>query len=385
MSPQAQKRILTATNDPTLFKLLNLLFTSEGHQVAQATSAAETYEKSAALKPHMVVIDDSLPNTNSADLCRRLRQRTAARDQAILVISSKTDFDDKIAALEAGADEYLTKPFDSKELAYRVKNLLAHVEASAGARVEPERHGRVIAFFGTKGGVGKTTLAVNAAVALNQKSGGRVLIFDADFFFGDVGVHLNMPPTRSFSDLIEHIDRLDPELVEQVVLPHASGIRVLLSPFRPEKAELITPEHVKQLLTYLADQYDYIVVDCHAAYDERTLSILDRADEIMLVVTPEVGPIKNTSVFLDIAEKLGLALDKIHIILNRSNSDVGIAVQEIERSFKHRVQFSIVSGGRPVVLSVNHGQPLGIVKPDHPVYQEISRLADWIIKNSTKN
>ncbi len=385
MSPLVQKRILTATNDPTLFKLLNLLFTSEGHQVAQAISAAETLDKSAALKPHMVVIDDSLPNANSTDLCRRLRQRIAARDQAILVISSKTDFDDKIAALEAGADEYLTKPFDSKELAYRVKNLLAHVEASADARVEPKRHGRVIAFFGTKGGVGKTTLAVNTAVALNQKSGGRVLIFDADFFFGDVGVHLNMPPTRSFSDLIEHIDRLDSELVEQVVLPHASGIRVLLSPFRPEKAELITPEHVKQLLAYLADQYDYVVVDCHAAYDERTLSILDRADEIMLVVTPEVGPIKNTSVFLDIAEKLGLSLDKIHIILNRSNSDVGIAVQEIERSFKHRVQFSIVSGGRPVVLSVNHGQPLGIVKPDHPVYQEISRLADWIIKNSAKN
>jgi pilus assembly protein CpaE len=233
--------------------------------------------------------------------------------------------------------------------------------------------------------VGKTTVAVNTAVTLHRKSGGRVLIFDADFFFGDVGVHLNLPPTRSVVDLIEHLDEIDPELVEQVVLRHSSGMRVLLSPFRPEKAELVTPEHVKRLLVYLAEQYDYVIVDCHSAYDERTLSILERADEIMLVVTPEVGPIKNTSVFLDIAGKLGLSLDKIHVILNRSNSDVGINIQEIERSFKHRVEFSIVSGGRPVVLSVNHGQPLTLVKPDHPVSQEIFRITDWLIKNTPKN
>ncbi len=386
MSQLVQKRILVASNDPTLFKLLNLLLTSEGYPVAQAISAAEASEKSAALKPHMVVIDDSLPSTDSAELCRRLRQRIAARYQAILVISSKSDFNDKIAALQAGADEYLTKPFDSKELVYRVKNLLAHVEAQTNAaEAAPPARGHVIAFFGTKGGVGKTTLAVNTALALHLKSGGRVLIFDADFFFGDVGVHLNMPPTRSFSDLIQHIDELEAELVEQVVLRHSSGMRVLLSPFRPEQAELITPEHVKRLLAYLAEVYDYVVVDCYAAYDDRTLSILERADEIIVVVTPEVGPIKNTSVFLDIAGKMGLSLDKVHILLNRANSDVGIAVQEIERSFKHRVAFSIVSGGRAVVLSVNHGQPLALAKPDHPVYQEISRLADWLIKNSPKN
>lgn len=332
----------------------------------------------------MVVIDDYLPSTDAAELCRRLRKRIAARYQAVLIISSKSDFNDKIAALQAGADEYLTKPFDSKELAYRVKNLLAHVEAPEGAEVAPAVRGQVIAFFGTKGGVGKTTLAVNTALALHLKSGGRVLIFDADFFFGDVGVHLNLPPTRSFGDLIEHLDELDPELIEQVVLRHSSGMRVLLSPFRPERAELITPDHVKRLLAYLAEVYDYVVVDCHSAYDDRTLSILERANEIMVVVTPEVGPIKNTSAFLDIAGKMGMSLDKIHIILNRSNSDVGIAIQEIERSFKHRVQFSVVSGGRAVVLSVNHGQPLAFSKPDHPVYQEVLRIADWIIKNSPK-
>lgn len=384
MSLGTPKRILIATNDPTLFKLLSLVLTAEGYQITQAVSAAEAFDKAANQRPHMVMIDDSLPGVDAPGLCRRLHKNAATHYQAILVLSSKTDVASMIAALEAGADEYLAKPFDSKELAYRVKNLLVRVEVPADVQVEQGKHGQIIAVFGTKGGVGKTMIAVNTAIALQRRSGGRVLIFDADFFFGDVGVHLNMPPTHSVSELTERIDELDPELVDQVVLRHSSGIHVLLSPFSPEKAELVTPEHIKRVLAYLAGTYDYVVVDCHAEYDDRTLSILERADEVMVVVTPEVGPIKNTSVFLDIAGRLGLSLNKIHIILNRADSSVGINVQEIERSFKQRIEFSIVSGGRTVVLSVNQGQPLTLTKSDHPVAKEIFRIADWLMKNTPK-
>ena len=269
-------------------------------------------------------------------------------------------------------------------MTYRIKNLVMRVQVPLEAEKAPVKHGRVVACFGTKGGVGKTTVAVNTALALQRQSGGRVTIFDADYFFGDVGVHLNMPPTRSVMDLIANIDSLDAEFVDQVVLRHPTGLGVLLSPFSPEKADLITAEHVKTVVGFLADLNDYVVVDCHATYDDRTLSILDRADEILLVVTPEVGPLKNTRMFLDIAEKLGISLEKVHIVLNRSNSNVGIETQEIERSFKHRVQFNLISGGRPVVLSVNKGQPLLTGRLDNPVAQELIHIADWIIKNGQK-
>ena len=384
MSPAAHKLVVIASSDPTLTKLLSMILAAEGHEVLPTKTTDEAFEKCVALRPHLIIIDDAASGSTAA-LCRKLRKKAATRHMGIFILSASTDVAEKIAAFEAGADEYLTKPFDSKELAYRARNLAARVRVPSEAESAPKPHGRVIAFFGTKGGVGKTTVAVNTALAFHRLSGGRVVIFDADFFFGDVGVHLNLPPTHSVMDLIEHIDEIDADFIDQVVLRHPSGLRVLLSPFSPEKADLITPEHVKELLGILAEQYDYVVVDCHATYDDRTLSILDRADEILLVVTPEVGPLKNTRMFLDIAEKLGLPLEKIHIVLNRANSNVGIELQEIERSFKHRVQFSIVSGGRPVVLSVNQGQPLLAGKLDHPVGQEIMRIADWIIKNPTKN
>jgi pilus assembly protein CpaE len=384
MSQAGPRRIVVACSDPTLFKLLNMLLTAEGYQVIQTQTGDDCYNKASSQRPHMVIIDDALPGTKAAELCRRLRKNPATNYLALLVLSSKGDAAEKIAAFEAGADEFLTKPFDAKEMTLRVKNLIGRVHVPTQATAAPQKRAQGIAIFGAKGGVGKTTIGTNLALAIHRQSSGRVLLFDADFFFGDIGVHLNLPPTRSVIDLIEHMDELDTEFVEQVILRHPSGLRVLLSPFRPEKADLITPDHVKRLLGLVSEQYDHVIVDCHSAYDERMLTILEWADDILLIVTPEVGPIKNTSMFLDIADKLGLSLDKIHIILNRANSNVGIDVSEIERSFSHRVEFHLVSGGRPVVMSVNQGQPLILSKADHPLAQEISRIAARIAQKTSQ-
>jgi pilus assembly protein CpaE len=236
--------------------------------------------------------------------------------------------------------------------------------------------------FGSKGGVGKTTIATNLAVALRQHTRQRVALFDADLFFGDVGVHLNLPTVRTILDMIQSLDGADPEQAEQVLVPHPSGVRVLLSPFRPEEGELITPESIERILEFLRQHYDYIVVDCQPSYDDRMLRILESADEVLMVVTPEVGPLKNTSLFLDLAVRLGYSLDKINVALNRFNSNVGIGPEEIERTLQHEVAFRIISGGRPVVLSVNRGVPLVIEQPDHPFSVQIMRIADHYIQRA---
>jgi pilus assembly protein CpaE len=380
MSQSPRRNILIVSSDPTLSKLLGLVLTTEGHQVIAATTGEDALDKVPQRTCDMVIIDVPLAGMDSYELCRRLRQNSTTRYLPILMLSSKGDVADKLAGFEAGADEYLTKPFDSKELAYRIRNLLLRAQIPARPHAEPLARGQTIAFFGTKGGVGKTTICVNTAITIQQQTRKRVAIFDGDFFFGDIGVHLNLPPVRSMVDLVERIDEIDADLVNQVMVPHSSGVRVLLSPFRPEKADLVTSEHVKRLLDILVVFYDYVIADCHSAYDERTLSILEKADDIMLVLTPEIGPVKNTALFLDIAPSLGVTLDHIHVILNRANSSVGIEPEEIERSLHHPIEFRIVSGGRPVVMSVNRGVPLTIEKPDHPLAREIAHIAAHLIK-----
>ena len=121
-------------------------------------------------------------------------------------------------------------------------------------------------------------------------------------------------------------------------------------------------------------------MDCGANYDDRTLTILERADDILLVVTPEIGPLKNAALFLGLADKLQLDQNKIQVVLNRANSQVGIEEKEVERTLRHKVGFRISSGGRVTVMSVNRGIPLVIGQPDHPVSQQIFFLADAFVK-----
>jgi pilus assembly protein CpaE len=375
-------RILVIDDDRDLIELLSRILVREGFEVGGATTAEEALRLAATHGYQLALVDVMLPGMDGFALCRTLRHTPATSDMGILMLTARGDIADKIAGFEAGADDYLTRPFQPKELVYRIRSLLARRHPAPVPRPARSERGLVVAMFGSKGGVGKTTIATNLAVALRQHTRQRVALFDADLFFGDVGVHLNLPTVRTILDMIQSLDGADPEQAEQVLVPHPSGVRVLLSPFRPEEGELITPESIERILEFLRQHYDYIVVDCQPSYDDRMLRILESADEVLMVVTPEVGPLKNTSLFLDLAVRLGYSLDKINVALNRFNSNVGIGPEEIERTLQHEVAFRIISGGRPVVLSVNRGVPLVIEQPDHPFSVQIMRIADHYIQRA---
>ncbi len=372
-------RILLVEDDQAAAKLYRWVLMNEGYEVVLAPSGEEGYALATERSPDLIIVDVMLPGMDGYMLCRQLRQNMVTRSVPILIVSAKSDIVDKIAGFEAGADDYLSKPFHPEELVLRVKALLARLRSSALAESPLYSRGRIIALFSSKGGVGKTTIAVNLAIALHQKSSGNVVLFDADFFFGNVGVYLNLPPFYSILNLISHLSNPSAILLDQVLVPHASGIRVLMSPYYPEEAELVEASHVKDVLSFLSETHDYVVVDCQATYDERTLTILENTNLIVVVTTPEVGAIKNTSRFLELAEKLGIPDERLQILVNRADSDVGVNVREIERTLKHPIAFQLPSGGRTVVFSVNRGVPLILDNPNHPFSQQIAAIAEKLM------
>ncbi len=376
---RAPLRILLVEDDAAAAKLYRWVLMNEGFEVLLASSGEEGYALASEQTPDLIIVDVLLPGMDGYALCRRLRQNVVTRTIPILLISAKSDIADKIAGLEAGADDYLAKPFHPEELAYRVKALLARYQSPVFSGANAYARGKIIAFFSSKGGVGKTTIAVNLAVAMRRQSGSTVALFDADFFFGNVGVYLNLPTVYSVLNLVPSADHLDTVVLDQVLLPHASGIRVLLSPYYPEEAELVEAHHVEKILGALAQTYSYVLVDCQASYDERTLTVLERADVIVLITTPEVGAIKNTSRFLELAEKLAIGPERVHILVNRSDSDVGVEIGEIERTLRHPVAFQVISGGRTVVFSVNRGIPLVMDHPGHPFSQQMLAIAEELM------
>ncbi len=370
--------ILVVDDDPAIGKLLRLVLEQSGYRIHIVTTGEQALSYAAAHPPDLAILDVMLPGIDGYTLCRRLRDLRQTSLTPILMLTAQSDIRDKLAGFNAGADDYLTKPFEPQELAFRVKALLARSQGVSGATPKPAQRGHLVSVFGAKGGVGKTTLAVNLAVALARNQNSRVALLDADFSFGDVGAHLNLAPSRTILDLITRADDLDDQVLSKVLIRHESNVQVLLSPYRPEDAERIEPEALKRVLEILTDTYDFVLADCAVNYDERTLSLLERSDLIVMVLTPEIGPVKNTTTFLDLAAQMGIVLGKIQLVLNRADSAVGIAAREIENALQKPIPLRLMSGGRPVVMSVNRGVPILMEQPQHPFAQQVTRIAEVI-------
>ncbi len=244
--------------------------------------------------------------------------------------------------------------------------------------------GKVLAVFSPKGGVGRTTIALNLSLAIVQLSDRRVVLVDGSLTFGDVAVMLNLPPTRTISDLIPYANRLDEDLVNTILATHPSGLRVLLAPPKPELADLVTPEHMSLILARLRELFDYVVVDTMTTLNDITLAILDAADKVLVVTTPEIPAIKNVRTFLDTTAALGYPPDKIELILNRADASPGIDVSEIEATLGRRFTARINSGGLRVVEAANRGTPVVLADPGGEVAQGIYNLVKALVPEATR-
>jgi pilus assembly protein CpaE len=228
------------------------------------------------------------------------------------------------------------------------------------------------------GGVGRTTVAVNVAVAAATELGKKVVLVDGSFQFGDVGVLLNLnPKNKSIADLVPELEQPGHEVesIDTMVINHSAGIRVLLAPPTPEMAELITPSGVKRVIEALRLTHELVVVDCTAFFNDTTLAILDSADTILTMLSLEITSIKNMRLFLEVADQLGWEGGKIRLILNRADSALGIRVQDVEHSIGRKVDETIVSDGRSVVYALNRGVPFFLSNREAQVSQDILRLA----------
>jgi len=224
---------------------------------------------------------------------------------------------------------------------------------------------------------------VNLAVAAANAMGKNVVIVDASFQFGDVGVLLNLnPKNKSIADLVPEMGG-EPESLDGVLVKHSTGVDILLAPPTPEMAELITTAYLKKVLLHLRSTHDVIVVDCWPWIHETTLGLLDDADVILALLTLEITNIKNMRLFLEVAEQLGYAHEKVKLVLNRADAALGIRIQDVEASIARKIDHTIVSDGRSVVYALNRGVPFFTGNPQAQVSQDILRLARSVIGDDT--
>jgi pilus assembly protein CpaE len=393
-----QIRVLIVDDIPETRDHLSKLLGFEGDidVVGAAASGAEALQLATSLHPDVVLMDINMPDMDGIATTEEMAR--AVPTASVIMMSVQGEADYLRRSMLAGAREFLVKPFSSDELTASIRQVYARereklsrmaivaAEASGGVggtSLTPSGDpGTVVAVFSPKGGVGRTTLAVNMAVAAGTELGKRVVLVDGSFQFGDVGVLLNLnPKNKSIADLVPELDQPGHEVesIDTMVINHSAGIRVLLAPPSPEMAELITPSGVKRVIEALRLTHELVVVDCTAFFNDTTLAILDAADTILTMLSLEITSIKNMRLFLEVADQLGWEGGKIRLVLNRADSALGIKVQDVEHSIGRKVDETIVSDGRSVVYALNRGVPFFLSNREAQVSQDVLRLARTVV------
>ena len=380
-----------------LTKLLG--FESDIEVVGAADSGRQALEMAGRLRPDVVLMDINMPDMDGIAATEQLAAEVPTA--AVVMMSVQGEADYLRRSMLAGAREFLVKPFSSDELTASIRQVYTRERdkqgrititnvgrgaAAAGAAGRDREPGQLVAVFSPKGGVGRTTIAVNLAVAAAADLGIKTVLVDGSFQFGDVGVLLNLnPKNKSIADLVPELEAAEePESIDTFVINHSSGVRVLLAPPSPEMAEMITPAGVRRILEALRATNDLVVVDCTANFSDTTLAILDAADMILTALTLEITSIKNIRLFLEVADQLGYESSKLKLVLNRADSTLGIRVADVEHSIGRKVEHTIVSDGRSVVYALNRGVPFVLSNREAQVSQDILRLATAITGGERK-
>lgn len=315
-----------------------------------------------------VSIDDALAFSADLRLDRPAAGVVLVRDQIDVWLLNN--------ALQCGVREVVAAGDDwalaeACERSTHVSSRLAGNGAVPAA--ERTREGEIITVFAPKGGVGKTTLAANLGVVLAEQ-GHQVCVVDLDLASGDIAISVQLDPVRTIVDAVPMAGHLDTTGAASLLTHYRPGLQMLLAPVAPGDAEKVTPALVGELLAVLRGMFGYVVVDTPAYLSEHVLTAMDLSVHHVLIATPDAPSLKNLRVTTDMLDLLSYARNARSIVLNRSDSNVGLTPEDVERVLRAPIVAHIPSS-RAVPLSINNGTPITLANREHPVSRAIVKFA----------
>lgn len=375
-----------------LHKLLQ--FEADIDVVGEAHSGREAIRLSEELDPDVILMDINMADLDGITATELIRQHNQAVQ--IIVLSVQGDPNYMRRAMLAGARDYLTKPPMADELisAIRRAGEINRTERIKSARVIAAEtnlssqtdlknsdnivNGHIITVYSPKGGTGVTTIAVNLAITLNNENT-QVVIVDGNLQFGDVAIFLNEHGKNSILDLALRTEELDQEVVEEVLIKHvSSGLRILAAPSRPEQSENINSDQFSKLLKYLSKLYSYVVVDTSHNIDDLTLAAMDVCDILIVITTQDIPSVKNTRLFFDLINTIGISKEKICFVLSKYDKRISITPEKISENLKQPVVAVVPFDERTVIPSVNRGVPFMSDNKVQPIAKTIYGLAEAV-------
>ncbi|MCP4356754.1 MAG: MinD/ParA family protein [Chloroflexi bacterium] len=366
-----------------------LQFEPDIEVIGQAGTGEEAVEMAKQFQPDIILMDINMPGIDGIGASQQITELIPSVQ--VIIMSVQSDPNYLRRAMMAGARDFLTKPFGGDELVAAIRRVhdkrptihvaQARSQGSLGDTSLADEaslpEGNIITVFSPKGGSGCTTIAINMAVTLARR-GHKTILVDGSLQFGDVAVMLDLKGLTSIADISER-GEVDGDLISSVVQVHRSNLNVLLAPPRPEMADIVTDENIKNLLETLRQSYDFVIVDTPSFLSEKTLSMLDIADRIILVTQQSLPSLKNVSRFFDLTESLEYDTKKVWLVVNRVSEKKGIAVKNIGDTLKRTIVGTIPSAESLADTAANRGIPIVMgASQKNPVSVALVKLADYV-------
>lgn len=327
-----------------------LILDDQFEVMGYAHDGKETIKKAQEYMPDVILMDINMPRLNGLEATEIISREYPEIIVIIMSVQNETEYLKK--AMMNGAREYIIKPFDTEQI---ISTILTVVEKdSERITVKRKATAEVVSFFSAKGGVGKTVLASNYGVMTSKNE--KTIILDLDLYFGDVSIIMNKKPIKNIYHVIQDEAYLSYDYLKDYIVTSSNGkVDLLLAPARPEKAEVIEPMHIQQIIEHLKKHYQKIIIDLGTNYSEMTLSALEQSDVIYLVMTPELTALKNTKLSLEIMESLEFSLDRVKVILNQENISNRISKNKIKEILKKPIEVSIPKDEKSIMKAVQSG------------------------------
>lgn len=369
----------------TCDQLEKLLFFEKDIQViGKAHNGREAVEMAKKLKPDVMLMDINMPEMDGIAATEAISAEDPNIQVIIMSVQGETDYLRR--AMLAGAREFLIKPVGADELyksirhvhklgASRPKMVASSGGAETSAPTDDRPKGQLFSVFSPKGGVGTSTIAANLAVAIRQFTNKKVVLVDGNLTLGDLNVILNLVSKHTILELTQRINEIDSDLINDILVTHNSQVKVLLSPPNPQDGESVSADNLQTILEALQREFDYVIVDTQSSFQDRALSVMDIADQILVIMTLEMTCIKDIKLFLEVAELLNYPDEKIFLVLNKADNRLGIRVDNVEHNIKHKIGLQIGNAPNEVTLSINQGVPMVISNREHRVAKDIFALA----------
>lgn len=372
------KKILVVDDEPSVLRLLGYTLQGEGYEVVTSESGLEAIDIALRERPDLVLLDIMMPDMDGFEVCRRLRATPHLADLPIIMITAKTQTEDKVAGFQVGADDYITKPVEPLEMLARIRAVLAR---SKGVReVVPTHRARIIGFQGVKGGVGTTTLAVNIASVLTSP-GNKVILADLHPYTGAVCLQLGITPRHTTADLARYKpENITARVIETYLVPHSTGLNILPAPQKSTGVDSeLTASQMESILSQLERLGDYLVLDIPVGFNRTIQTALSVCDSIVLITEPEAIALAMTKATISRFVSIGILPDSVKIVMiNRVGGAPVFTAHEVLSSTGVELLGTITPAPEVYLRAIRMNTPLVLSQPDSFTAELIKGMAKQI-------